>query len=263
MLLRKVYISSILTATAILSACSSPPPDKQILMKFHTIQQIPGSNSIAVILTEEKGENFLPLFVDRGQALSIYLGHSEIPGERPLSHDLMANMLKSLKAKVERIVITDLRNNIYYAELELRKGTDLIKVDARPSDAIALALRVHAPIFAMQHLLESSGSNMESEEAFSQVRVKSWGFTVQPVLGTLKRFFEGKEGVLVTQNEVDSPAKQAELLPGDLVMSIDGEKISDLDTFSEVMAERSKQARINLEIFRDCESRYITLTKHN
>jgi bifunctional DNase/RNase len=263
MKMRSMFIAPLFAAIFALISCSTNQPSKQVLMKFHAIQRIPGSNSVAIVLTEENGKNFLPLFVDANQALSIYLGQKEITRGRPLSHDLMAEIVNSLKAKVERIVITDLRDNIYFAELELRKGSEMIKVDARPSDAIALALRVHAPIFAMQHLLETQIGNEKNTETLSQVRVKSWGLTVQAVQGTLLRFFDGHRGVLVTQSEVNSPARQASVLAGDLIMSIDGESTSDLENFSEIMASRSAQASIDLEIYRDDETRLLTLTKHN
>jgi len=260
---RSIFIAPLLAVATILIACSKTQTDGEVLMKFHAIQRIPGSQAVAIILTEENGQNFLPLYIDKDQALSIYLGHNEIASERPLSHDLMAEMLKSLEAKVERVVITDLRDNIYYAELELRKDTKTIKVDARPSDAIALALRVNAPIFAMQNLLEKTSDSGNAENALSQVRVKSWGLTVQSVHGTLQRIFEGRNGVLVTLYDIDSPAQQANLLPGDLIQNVDGEDIKDLEAFSKIMAEKSTKTSIDMEIFRDHKSQHIMLTKHN
>lgn len=263
MKMRKFFIAPVLFLITFLIACTTSQPTNQVLMKFHTLQQMPGTNSVAIVLAEENGKNILPLYVDADQALSIYLGHKEITNGRPLSHDLMADIVNSLKAKVKRIVITDLRDNVYYAELELSKGSELIKVDARPSDAIALALRVNAPIFAMKHLLETQIGYEKNTETHSQVRVKSWGITVQAVQGTLLRFFDGRQGVLVTQSEEDSPARQSNLFPGDLIMSIDGEITSDLENFGEIMASRSAQARIDLEIYRDNEIRLLTLSKHN
>lgn len=246
-----------------LTSCSTTPTSAQVLVKFQSLQRIPGSSAVAIILAEPNSGSFLPLSIDREQALSIYLGQNDIPTERPRSHDLMASLLRSLDATVERIVITDLRDNVYYAELELSRGEKIVKVDARPSDAIALALRVDAPIFAMQHLLDNGALPDTAEDAFSQVRVKSWGFTVQEVSGTLQKAFDNKVGVLVAQSEDDSPAQQAGLMPGDLIETVDGQRVADLEAFGEVMAGKAADDQIELAIRRGQERLQIALSKHN
>ena len=260
----RVSFQALLLASIVAAlACSSPQSSNQVLMKFHALQRIPGSDAVAVILSAQNGNSFLPLSIDREQALSIYQGQNDIASARPQSHDLMAQMLESLNAKVQRIVITDLRDNVYYAQLELRRGEETLIVDARPSDAIALALRVDAPIFAMQHLLDAGMAGTKADEAFAQARVRSWGFTVQEVSGTLQRFYGGQAGVLVVHKELDTPAEQADLFAGDLILKIDGERVTGLESFSAVMAEKTSQSKLQLQVVRGQETVSIHLTKHN
>lgn len=245
-----IWAFLLVSAAAAHIGCSSTPATEQVQMTFQSFQRIPGSNSVAIILAEKNGKSFLPLSIDRSQALSIYMGQKEIPSDRPQSHDLMASMLQTLNAKLDRIVITDLRDNVYYAQLELRRGDDRLKVDARPSDAIALALRVDAPIFAMNHLLDRNAAIEKADDTFSQARVKSWGFTVQDVRGTLQKAFGGQTGVVVAQVEMDSPAEQAELQPGDLIQAIDRESVAGMQTFSDKMAGKAGEEQVELLVQR-------------
>ena len=244
-------------------ACSREKPGTDVPMKFHAIQRIPGSQSVAVILTEESGTSFLPLSVDEGQALSIYLGQKHIPSQRPLSHDLMVTLLQTLDATVNRVVITDLRENVYYAEIELHRGKDTVKIDARPSDAIALALRVEAPIFAKSHLLEKFRRTESTESDFSHVKVKTWGITVQDVEGTLRRVMGDRDGVLVTQVDFDSPAHESGLLPGDLILRVDDDPVPQLTVFGDLMAGKKDAAKITMEIARQDSTFMLTLERHN
>ncbi len=106
-----------------------------------------------VILTDEARKNVLIIKIGPFEAMSIALGMENIKIDRPLTHDLMANTLKTLNVEVAKVVIDDLKDGIYYAKLILRRGSEILEVDARPSDSIALAVRVDAPIYVNENLL--------------------------------------------------------------------------------------------------------------
>lgn len=112
-----------------------------------------GSQILMLLKTEESGE-VLPIVIDMAQAVSIAMARSGETAQRPLTHDLMLTTLGLFDAKVSRIEITDLVEGTFYAMLVLERQGVRFDVDARPSDALALAVRAGAPIFIAEHVLE-------------------------------------------------------------------------------------------------------------
>lgn len=114
----------------------------------------PHTQAPVVVLKNESGEIHLPIWIGIAEATSIASAIKQLNMARPLTHDLMNDVFSELGVKVERIVVTDLKDSTYYAELILSHGEKAIVLDARPSDAIALALRASAPIFVTQEVLD-------------------------------------------------------------------------------------------------------------
>lgn len=119
------------------------------------------SNTPVVVLKEQDGERTLPIWIGAPEANAIALELQGIKPERPLSHDLMKLLVTGLGGELRRVVISGLRENTYVAQLLIYRGAEVFEVDARPSDSIALALRMHAPIFSNEELLERSASGAE------------------------------------------------------------------------------------------------------
>ena len=107
-----------------------------------------------VILREVDGERILPIWIGPNEAMAIRRILSEDPFPRPLTHDLLFLVVEGLKAKIARVVISDLRENTFYASVFVERESDVLSLDARPSDSIALALRARAPIFVNAKLLQ-------------------------------------------------------------------------------------------------------------
>lgn len=116
-----------------------------------------------VILQEQGGERLLPIWIGRPEAESIAAHIHGIPRERPMTHDLTRALVSALDGTLQRVVVTKVVDHTYFAEMHLTRGGDSHVVDARPSDAIALALRFGAPIFAAAELLEEY-EQLASEE---------------------------------------------------------------------------------------------------
>ena len=116
-----------------------------------------------VLLKTEEGNRYLPIWIGHPEAAAILmkLQNAELP--RPMTHDLLMSILGHLEAKLERVLVTELRDNTFYAIINLETGAGKMDVDSRPSDAIALAVRADAPIFASTELLDSSGIEFEQE----------------------------------------------------------------------------------------------------
>lgn len=119
-----------------------------------------------VILKDIEGKRFLPILIGPFEATSIALALEGAPVPRPLSHDLMRAMLETLDARLEQIVIHDIRESTFFAKLVIRTNGELQEIDARPSDGIALALRMQAPIFVSDKIiLEEAIPDKGAEEA--------------------------------------------------------------------------------------------------
>ena len=112
------------------------------------------TNTPVVILREEEGERTLPIWIGPSEANAIALELQGIRPERPLTHDLLKLLLGGLGAELRRVLISGLRENTYLAQLLIYRGSEVFEVDARPSDSIALALRMNAPIFSQEDLLD-------------------------------------------------------------------------------------------------------------
>lgn len=109
-----------------------------------------------VLLTNKEGSSVLPIWIGLCEARSIELGLSDKVAPRPLTYDLIAAIVRTMNAKVERIVIVDLRDQVFYSQVELSVDGKVSKIDARPSDAIALASRMGSPIFVKNEVLKKA-----------------------------------------------------------------------------------------------------------
>ena len=132
------------------------------------------NNSYVVILKEKEGERLLPIWIGQPEAESIVIEMSKLRRERPLTHDLCKTLITGLGGTLRRIQITKVENRTYYAELQIRRNGEVINIDARPSDSIAIALRFAAPIFAQESLLTALVFEDSSEEQ------ESWQGSPEP-----------------------------------------------------------------------------------
>jgi bifunctional DNase/RNase len=118
-----------------------------------------------IVLLKTADENrFLPIWIGHPEAAAILMKLQGASPQRPMTHDLITDMLEELDAEVTRITVTELRENTFYARITLERNGAEIEIDSRPSDAIALAVRVEAKIFAADEVIEESGIEFESEE---------------------------------------------------------------------------------------------------
>ncbi len=124
------------------------------------------SNRFVVILRDDTYRRWLPIVVGPAEAQAIALYLEKVQPPRPMTHDLMKNILQSIEASVGRVVVNSLKDNTYYAVIDLTKNGTEAEIDARPSDAIALALRVNAPIFVEEEVMQKAaiGDELESIE---------------------------------------------------------------------------------------------------
>jgi len=149
-------------------------------MKVKGLMWDPVSRMPIVILKTHEGASLLPIFVGLFEANAIAQQLDGSLSPRPMTHDLLGNMIDALKAKVDRVVITDLRDNTFFALIHLDRSGEKLAIDARPSDAMALALRVKVPIFVEDTVLARSSASGEEGQVDEAERLRRWLETVDP-----------------------------------------------------------------------------------
>ena len=117
-----------------------------------------------VLLKTADGNKFLPIWIGHPEAAAILMKLQSQAPPRPMTHDLVSDMLEQLGAQIVRITVTELRENTFYAQITVQQDGSEIEIDSRPSDAIALAIRAGAPIFAADRVIEESAIEFEGDE---------------------------------------------------------------------------------------------------
>ncbi len=140
----------------------------------------PITNMPIVILRDEKGQRVLPIWVGIFEANAIALQIENIETPRPMTHDLLRNVIGDLRADVEKIVVSELKDNTFYAQIHIRLDGEVVAVDARPSDAIALALRVRAPILVEETVIDSAKSLEFTPGKGDSERLANWLESLDP-----------------------------------------------------------------------------------
>jgi bifunctional DNase/RNase len=155
-----------------------------IPMSIKGLMLDPMSNSPIVVLKDDEDKFFLPIWVGIFEANAIALQLENISTPRPMTHDLLRNLIAQLDARVTRIVINDLKDATFFAQIRLlirRGGSDqMLEIDARPSDAIALALRTEAPIYVAQSVLDQAQTITPEEGEDAEEKSKKWFENLSP-----------------------------------------------------------------------------------
>lgn len=140
----------------------------------------PLTNVPIVLLRDAESQRVLPIWVGPVEANAIALQVENAAPPRPMTHDLLRNVILEFGARLGRVLITDLRDNTFYAYLELHRGNEVMLVDARPSDALALSLRLKAPVFVDARVLERAKSVDINSEQADQERLQRWLESLDP-----------------------------------------------------------------------------------
>jgi uncharacterized protein len=244
----------------LLSVCVSPlgsvsqPLDEEVLeVKVKGVTIDPQGNTPVVILEEQQGHRAFPIWIGLPEARAIMLELEGVSTPRPLTHILLHNILVDLNVKIGRVIITDMQDDTFYATILLRQGNKTLTIDARPSDAIALALHVHAPVFVTKKLLDAVRTVTLQEPPSSASVGKALGMHIQNLDATLASFFHlaRSEGVLVSSVEVGSQAEQHGMRRGDVITSVDGKPIKDIQDFLVTYKEKKVGQEMLCQVTRD------------
>ena len=152
----------------------------QIEMSIKGLMVDPVTNMPIVILRDKEGQKVLPIWVGIFEANAIALQIENVSTPRPMTHDLLRNVIQDLKASVQKVVVCDLQENTFYALIYLSLNGDTVAIDARPSDAIALALRTRAPIFVEETVIDNAKTVDFSSEKTDADRLHKWLESLDP-----------------------------------------------------------------------------------
>jgi hypothetical protein len=215
------------------------------------------------------GENPVVILVDKEEkkALAIWIGPVEagaidrelnrVTTPRPMTHDLFHSVLGRMKARVKEVKITDLKEQTYYALIVLAIDKERVEIDARPSDAIILALKSQAAISVATKVLEQQGISLTGKMSLSEragIRVQE----LTPSLATQFNF-KGKKGVLVSQVIAGSPAEAAGLEAGDIIVKVNSKEIGKVQEFEDTFSAVKEVDSLRLMIFGKDKISEITL----
>ena len=140
----------------------------------------PITNMPIVILKDKQGDRVLPIWVGIFEANAIALQIENIATPRPMTHDLLKNVIKDLEGQVERVVVCDLKDNTFYAVIYMTVRGDTVAIDARPSDAIALALRTRSPILVEETVIDNAKTVDFTTERADSDRLQKWLESLDP-----------------------------------------------------------------------------------
>jgi bifunctional DNase/RNase len=146
----------------------------QIEMTIRGLMVDPITNMPIVVLRENEGSRVLPIWVGVFEANAIALQIENVETPRPMTHDLLKSVISDLSGEVERVVVCELKENTFYATIDIRAPKGVVTIDARPSDAIALALRTGTRIFVEESVIKSARSVDDDSESVDVGRLQKW-----------------------------------------------------------------------------------------
>ncbi len=219
--------------------------------KVKTLMVDPASQSPVVVLETVTDKKLLPIWIDVPEARAIALELENVKLPRPLTHDLIRSLLQTLGATLQRVTITDLRNNTYFAVLTLTSRGQELQVDSRPSDAIAIALRMKAPIFATAQVLAKS-KPLPPQPARAEQTQKRLGIQVQDLTADLAALLESQQqkGVVVNDVGVASNAMKAGVQRGDIITKANDQVIQSTADLDAVLQKLKPTSQLKLEVTR-------------
>lgn len=235
-------------------------PAELIPVELATVALAFGTDIPVVLLREPASGDVVPIFIGVAEARAILLALRGVEMPRPMTHDLLHDVIGKLSGTLERVVVDELRNGTYFGVLELRvaPGGALVRIDARPSDALALAVRAKAEILVARAVLQA-GRGLEFEGLAREQVVTALGITVVEATDELREALDlpATRGVVVTA--ASGPAAYAGLRPGTLIVEVNGEVPETPMGFLELVRKTPAGQRASVVYLQDGEEHRLEL----
>ena len=229
-------------------------------MKVKRVMLDPSTKTPVVVLENTKDKKLVPIWIGDHEAMSIAMELEKVATPRPLPYDLIRNILQGLGTTLRRITITDIRNSTYFAVLTLKLKDQEFQIDSRPSDAIALALKMKAPIYASSQVLAKAKELPAAEKPGQDFR-KVLGIHAQDLTSDLASLFDlqGKKGVLVADVELGSPGSEAGIQRGDIILKVNDRMIQRAGDLEALFQGVKKAGQLKMEVLRKGKTATVTV----
>jgi bifunctional DNase/RNase len=220
-----------------------------IEMEVKGVRVDPVSQSPVVILADKEGKKGLPIWIGLLEANAIDKELKQVASPRPMTHDLLHSILGQTNVKVKEVKIVNLKDNTYFATLFLMLKKEVIEIDARPSDAIILALKSKAPILVSAKVLDQQGLTLSRKEGSAERQ----GIRVQDLTPSLASHFnfKGQKGVLVSEVVPGSGSEASGIKAGDIITKINSKEVGGVQEFEEIFEGLKAGSAIRILFFRD------------
>lgn len=250
----------IMIAALGLAACSGSDHDQaapdQVRVEVINVGFDSEAGAHFVLLEDAAGKRALPIVLGEDEARAIMFELHGVKPERPLTYELLGNVIEQTGNHVDRVVINDVHDKIYFAKIYLDSGR--YAIDCRPSDAIALAMGVKAPIFVTGRLLVAETDQSAPGAAASIDTATGFGLTVQELTPQLAKSFDAEPGSGVLVADLGEPARKAGLKRADIIVEVRGHAVKTLADFRRETAA-AHDANVTLTVRRQGITRTITL----
>jgi len=253
----KIGLGVTLFISLVLVAISKETPPLFIEMEVKGVRLDPIGHNPVVLLADKEGKKAIPIWIGLLEANAIDKELNNITSPRPLTHDLLHSILAQAHIKVKEVKIVDLKENTYYATLFLKINKEVLEVDARPSDAIILALKSKTPILVSAKILDEQGISLTQKNAMGE----RYGIRIQELTPALASYFnfKGQKGVLVSEVIPNSPAETSEIKSGDIITQVNLKDVGTVQEFEEACDAAKEANSIKILLFRNDEFKEINL----
>jgi bifunctional DNase/RNase len=245
----KIGLAVALLVSLVLVAISKETPPSFIEMEVKGVRLDAMGHNPVVLLVDKNGKKALPIWIGLLEANAIDKELKNIASPRPMTHDLLHSILTQVQVKVKEVKIVELKDQTYYATLFLKLNKGVIEVDARPSDAIILALKSKIPIFVAAKILDEQGIALTKKNAFGE----RYGIRIQELTPALASHFnfKNKKGVLVAEVLPGSISETSGIKAGDIITKVNSKEVGSVQDFEEMFDTAKEDDSLRILLFRE------------
>jgi len=250
-----LVVTLLISLALIAISKETPPPFVEMEVKGVRLDAI--GNSPVVLLADKEGKKALPIWVGLLEATAIDKELRNNTSPRPMTHDLLYSILAQAHVKVKEVKIVEIRNNTYYATLFLTINKGVVEVDARPSDAIVIALKSKTPILVSAKILNEQGIALAKKSALSE----PFGIRIQELTPALASHFNFKsqKGILVAEVLPGSVSESSGIKAGDIITKVNSKEVGSVEEFQKIFDSVKAGDSVRVWLFRDDQSKEVNL----
>ena len=253
----KIGLAVALLISLVLAATSKETPPPYIEMEVKGVRLDTIGHNPVVLLADKEEKKALPIWIGLLEANAIDKELKNMTSPRPMTHDLLHSILTQVQVKVKEVKIIDLKDNTYYATLFLTSNNRVIEVDARPSDAIILALKSKIPILVATKILDEQGIALTQKSAHGE----RFGIRIQELTPALASHFnfKNRKGVLVAEVVPSSVSEVAGIKAGDIITRVNSKEVGSVQEFEVIFDALKSDNSVRILLFRENKSQEVNI----